>query len=89
MPESVLARGQRTKYSDELRKIGALLRKPWSLFDTLTTEHGLSPGDAQAVTDFLHPLLAYEPRERPSAKECMELPWLSSVNVNDFATAFL
>ena len=42
----------------------------------LLVKHGLSQQDAQELSDFLQPMLAIIPRQRPSAAELLDSPWL-------------
>ncbi|XP_035221987.1 SRSF protein kinase 2-like [Stegodyphus dumicola] len=60
----------------ELRHITKL--KPWGLYDVLTEKYEWDPVDAQAFTDFLIPMLAFDPNERAKASDCLKHPWLAS-----------
>lgn len=60
----------------ELRHITKL--KPWGLYDVLTEKYEWDPAEAQAFTDFLIPMLAFDPNERAKASDCLRHPWLHS-----------
>lgn len=59
----------------ELRHISGL--KPWGLYEVLTEKYGWTSKDAQEFSDFLRPMLAYDPAKRATAAECLNHPWLS------------
>lgn len=61
----------------ELKNIHSL--KPWCLFDVLTEKYKWEPVEAQAFSDFLTPMLAYDPEERATALDCLKHPWLEVV----------
>ncbi|RUS87980.1 hypothetical protein EGW08_004258 [Elysia chlorotica] len=58
----------------ELRHISKL--KPWGLVDVLTEKYEWSEKDARDFSDFLLPMLAFDPSERATAAECLKHPWL-------------
>lgn len=60
----------------ELRHITKL--KPWGLYEVLTEKYEWDPAEAQAFTDFLLPMLAFDPVERAKASDCLKHPWLHS-----------
>ncbi|XP_052779952.1 LOW QUALITY PROTEIN: SRSF protein kinase 1-like [Mya arenaria] len=60
----------------ELRNITKL--KPWSLFDVLTEKYEWDPDEATAFSDFLTPMLEFDPEHRATAGESLQHPWLSS-----------
>lgn len=60
----------------ELRNITKL--KPWGLFEVLTEKYEWDPEEAQGFTDFLVPMLHFEPEKRATAWECLQHPWLNS-----------
>lgn len=60
----------------ELRHITKL--KPWGLYDVLTEKYEWDPAEAQAFTDFLNPMLAFDPEKRAKASDCLKHPWLAS-----------
>lgn len=60
----------------ELRHITKL--KPWGLYDVLTEKYEWDPAEAQAFTDFLIPMLAFDPNDRAKASDCLKHPWLAS-----------
>ena len=61
----------------ELRHITKL--KPWGLYDVLTEKYEWDPEIAQAFTDWLTPMLSYDPNERATAEECLAQPFLLGV----------
>ena len=58
----------------ELRHITKL--KPWGMYDVLTEKYEWDPEIAQAFTDWLAPMLAYDPNERATAEDCLTQPFL-------------
>jgi len=60
----------------ELKHITKL--KPWGLYKVLTEKYEWSPADARQFSDFLEPMLAFEPKERATAAECLRHNWLKS-----------
>ncbi|GAB6033469.1 hypothetical protein CHUAL_013354 [Chamberlinius hualienensis] len=80
IPKSIALSG---KYSREfftkrgdLRHITKL--KPWGLFEVLTEKYEWEPKDAKDFSDFLLPMLTFDPRQRATAAECLNHPWLNS-----------
>ncbi|XP_059171766.1 SRSF protein kinase 3-like isoform X2 [Physella acuta] len=61
----------------ELRHISKL--KPWGLVEVLTEKYEWSEKDAREFSDFLLPMLAFDPNERATAAECLKHPWLQGV----------
>ncbi|XP_042895086.1 SRSF protein kinase 3 [Parasteatoda tepidariorum] len=71
------------KYSrDFFRKNGELRHitklKPWGLYAVLVEKYEWDAGEAQAFTDFLLPMLAFDPADRAKASDCLKHPWLVS-----------
>lgn len=62
----------------ELRNIESL--KPWGLFDVLTEKYKWDPVTAQEFTDFLVPMLEYDPEARATAADCLRHPWLRTLD---------
>ncbi|GFU36152.1 hypothetical protein NPIL_435001 [Nephila pilipes] len=60
----------------ELRHITKL--KPWGLYSVLMEKYEWDPSEARAFTEFLIPMLAFDPTERATASECLKHPWLAS-----------
>ncbi|XP_055933690.1 SRSF protein kinase 3-like isoform X2 [Argiope bruennichi] len=60
----------------ELRHITKL--KPWGLYSVLIEKYEWDPSEARAFTEFLLPMLAFDPNERATAAECLKHPWLAS-----------
>lgn len=46
------------------------------LYNVLTEKYEWDPVEAQAFTDFLIPMLAFDPNERAKASDCLKHPWL-------------
>jgi len=72
------------KYSKEyFRKTGELRHitklKPWPLYDVLTEKYEWDPVQAKAFSDWLVPMLAFDPAERASAMDCINHPFLADV----------
>lgn len=72
------------KYSKEyFRKTGELRHitklKPWPLYDVLTEKYEWEPKRAKDFSDWLMPMLAFDPTERASAMDCILHPFLSDV----------
>lgn len=80
IPKHVIDRGKHSKTyfsrKGELRNITGL--KPWHLFDVLTEKYHWEPESAKEFSDFLTPMLKYDPKERATAGECLHHKWLSS-----------
>ncbi|XP_054733591.1 SRSF protein kinase 1 isoform X2 [Anastrepha obliqua] len=78
IPPSVIFRGKHglkyfTSYGS-LRNITKL--KPWSLLNVLIEKYDWDPMEAKKFSDFLLPMLEYNPVIRASAAECLNHPWL-------------
>ncbi|KAM7358028.1 serine-arginine protein kinase at 79D isoform 5-T5 [Cochliomyia hominivorax] len=78
IPPSVILRGKHglkyfTSYGS-LRYITKL--KPWSLINVLIEKYDWDPVEAKKFSDFLLPMLEYNPVIRASAAECLQHPWL-------------
>ncbi|XP_059226848.1 SRSF protein kinase 2 isoform X2 [Stomoxys calcitrans] len=78
IPPSVIFRGKHgvkyfTSYGG-LRNITKL--KPWSLINVLIEKYDWDPIEAKKFSDFLLPMLEYNPVIRASAAECLNHPWL-------------
>jgi len=72
------------KYSKEyFRKTGELRHitklKPWPLFDVLTEKYEWDPTTAKEFSDWLMPMLAFDPSERATAMDCISHPFLEDV----------
>jgi len=72
------------KYSKEyFRKTGELRHitklKPWPLYDVLTEKYEWEPAQAKAFSDWLIPMLAFDPAERATALDCINHPFLGDV----------
>ncbi|XP_022238262.1 SRSF protein kinase 3-like isoform X2 [Limulus polyphemus] len=60
----------------ELRHITKL--KPWGLIEVLTEKYEWDISEAQAFTDFLTPMLMFDPNLRAKASDSLKHPWLKS-----------
>ncbi|XP_055620356.1 SRSF protein kinase 3 [Toxorhynchites rutilus septentrionalis] len=58
----------------ELRNITGL--KPWGLVDVLREKYEWGLEDAIEFSDFLSPMLDYDPRSRATASQCLQHSWL-------------
>ncbi|XP_055883878.1 SRSF protein kinase 3-like isoform X2 [Biomphalaria glabrata] len=61
----------------ELRHISKL--KPWGLVEVLTEKYEWSEKEAREFSEFLLPMLVFDPAERATAAECLKHPWLQEV----------
>lgn len=72
------------KYSKEyFRKTGELRHitklKPWPLYDVLTEKYEWDPKTAKDFSDWLMPMLAFDPTERATAMDCISAPFLADI----------
>eukprot|EP00180_Rhodochaete_pulchella_P003552 Plantae.Rhodophyta-Rhodochaete_pulchella.ctg617.p1 GENE.Plantae.Rhodophyta-Rhodochaete_pulchella.ctg617~~Plantae.Rhodophyta-Rhodochaete_pulchella.ctg617.p1 ORF type:complete len:277 (+),score=38.17 Plantae.Rhodophyta-Rhodochaete_pulchella.ctg617:76-831(+) len=78
IPRQLAMRGQysRVYFSrhGELKHIRRL--NFWSIRDVLREKYKFHPDDAESFSAFLLPMLAFDPRKRVSAAECLKHPWL-------------
>ncbi|XP_055333542.1 uncharacterized protein LOC129585051 [Paramacrobiotus metropolitanus] len=58
-----------------LRNISDL--RPWGMFDVLVEKYRWHPRDAAGFSDFLLPMLDFDPQQRAAAAECLNHPWLT------------
>ncbi|XP_054163701.1 SRSF protein kinase 3-like isoform X2 [Oppia nitens] len=65
----------------ELRNIHSL--KPWALYDVLLEKYDWEPSKAEQFTDFLLPMLEYDPLKRAKARDCISHPWLADTDTED------
>lgn len=63
--------------SGTLRNITKL--KPWGLCKVLKEKYEWDLSEARKFTEFLQPMLAFNPNERATAAQCLKHPWLDSV----------
>ena len=61
-------------FTGELRHITHL--KPWGLFNVLTEKYEWSHEEAELFTDFLTPMLDFDPEKRATAEDSLKHPWL-------------
>jgi serine/threonine protein kinase len=62
------------KKTGELRHITKL--KPWPLYDVLTEKYEWEPDVAKDFSDFLIPMLAFDPADRATAEDCLKHKFL-------------
>uniref|UniRef100_A0A7S3NP35 non-specific serine/threonine protein kinase n=1 Tax=Aureoumbra lagunensis TaxID=44058 RepID=A0A7S3NP35_9STRA len=55
----------------------------WDLSSVLTKKYHHDPRDAQAVADFLLPMLQFYPKKRATAADCLRHPWLYESSPNN------
>ena len=79
MPKSMALSGQRSKKyfnsAGMLRHIRGL--NFWPLKKVLQEKYKLNETEAQAFTDFLLPMLHWDPDKRASAQQMLSHPWLT------------
>lgn len=83
MLEQIAVGGARSKdYFDrhgDLKRIRRL--KYGCLNKLLVNKYRFSESDAHEFTEFLSPLLDFEPEKRPTAEQCLQHPWLNFKNL--------
>ena len=55
----------------------------WSLKNVLLEKYHFKESDAQEFSDFLVPLLAFNPKKRVSAFDALKHPWVQPENMNN------
>mmetsp|Transcript_47058 Transcript_47058/g.152748 ORF Transcript_47058/g.152748 Transcript_47058/m.152748 type:complete len:97 (-) Transcript_47058:216-506(-) len=79
MPRKLSASGTHAKdffnKAGELRNIKKL--KPWGLADVLADKYDFARAEAQALADFILPMLDFDPSKRATAAQMLAHPWLS------------
>jgi serine/threonine protein kinase len=48
----------------------------WPLYNVLLEKYRLKDSEARLLTDFLEPMLRWKPKDRLSAREMLNHPWL-------------
>lgn len=61
-------------FAGELRHITKL--KPWGLNEVLREKYEWNEKDAREFSDFLLPMLVFDPAKRATALESLNHPWL-------------
>ncbi|XP_012283185.1 SRSF protein kinase 3 isoform X2 [Orussus abietinus] len=78
IPRRIALSGKHSKMfftkKGELKHINGL--KPWGLYEVLTEKYDWSPSEACEFTEFLTPMLEFDPATRATAAECLKHPWL-------------
>ncbi|KAI5438530.1 hypothetical protein KIW84_024316 [Lathyrus oleraceus] len=79
MPRKIATSGAQSKdYFDrhgDLKRIRRL--KYWPLDKLLIDRYKFSVNDAREFSEFLLPLFDFAPEKRPTARQCLQLPWLN------------
>lgn len=79
MPRKLSASGTHAKdffnKTGELRNIKKL--KPWGLADVLADKYDFARAEAEALADFILPMLDFDPSKRATAAQMLAHPWLS------------
>ena len=85
MPKNFVQRGEFwKKYFDKNGKLKRIDEvNHINLKHILIQKHHLKENDAQALCDFLKPMLEYFPEKRISARELLRHPWLKMPNVDN------
>ena len=85
MPRNFIERGENwRKYFDRNGKLKRMGEIPHiNLKNILVQKHKLKENEAQALWDFLKPMLEYFPEKRISARELLRHPWLKMPNVDN------
>uniref|UniRef100_A0A1B6C1C1 non-specific serine/threonine protein kinase n=1 Tax=Clastoptera arizonana TaxID=38151 RepID=A0A1B6C1C1_9HEMI len=80
IPQYIISKGKYAqnffKSSGELRHITKL--KPWSMYEVLTEKYEWDAAEALAFSEFLKPMLTFEPELRATAADCLSHSWLQS-----------
>ncbi|KAK5642545.1 hypothetical protein RI129_008712 [Pyrocoelia pectoralis] len=79
IPKRIITMGKNSKQffnkKNELRHITGL--KPWGLEAVLMEKYEWSQKEAEEFSDFLKPMLNFDPERRATAAECLKHPWLN------------
>ena len=86
MPRNFVERGEFwKKYFDKNGKLKRIANINYiNLKNNLVLNHHLKENEAQALWDFLKPMLEYFPEKRISARELLRHPWLKMPNVDNY-----
>ncbi|XP_051146595.1 uncharacterized protein LOC127262112 [Andrographis paniculata] len=79
MPRKVASSGVRSKdYFNRYGDLKRIRRLKYSSLDRLLVDkYKFSDTDARELAAFLCPILDFEPEKRPSARKCLQDPWLN------------
>lgn len=56
--------------------------KPWGLYEVLTQKYKWESSAAQEFSDFLKPMLEYDPDKRAKAADCLAHPFLADCDTD-------
>ncbi|XP_046682935.1 SRSF protein kinase 1-like isoform X2 [Homalodisca vitripennis] len=80
IPTHIIKQGKNSKDyftpAGELKNISKL--KPWSMSEVLIEKYEWPASTARAFSEFLTPMLEFDPDRRWSAAQCLAHPWLQS-----------
>eukprot|EP00188_Purpureofilum_apyrenoidigerum_P000106 Plantae.Rhodophyta-Purpureofilum_apyrenoidigerum.ctg10380.p1 GENE.Plantae.Rhodophyta-Purpureofilum_apyrenoidigerum.ctg10380~~Plantae.Rhodophyta-Purpureofilum_apyrenoidigerum.ctg10380.p1 ORF type:complete len:465 (-),score=60.75 Plantae.Rhodophyta-Purpureofilum_apyrenoidigerum.ctg10380:1656-3050(-) len=79
MPATFVGRGRRANefFTPELELKNIRSLQFWSMKDVLREKYFFSPEESNLFSDFLLPMLAFEPSRRATAQQCLQHPWMS------------
>jgi len=63
-------------YLVELRNLRKIMPPTWKLQEVLLENYKWSQEEARAFSDFLTPMLDFDPTKRATAAESLKHPWL-------------
>ncbi|KAK4711625.1 hypothetical protein R3W88_006138 [Solanum pinnatisectum] len=83
IPRKIAVGGARSKdYFDRHGDLKRIRRLKYGCLDKLlVNKYRFSESDAREFTEFLSPLLDFEPEKRPTAEQCLQHPWLNFKNL--------
>merc|ERR1712157_484361 len=85
MPKKIALSGKYSKHfftrKGELKHIHQL--KYWPIQDVLVEKYHFSSKDANAIAEFMLPLLEFDSKKRGTALDCLKSDWLREVNTNN------
>ncbi|XP_055376726.1 SRSF protein kinase 1-like [Condylostylus longicornis] len=81
IPVSLILKGKHgLKYFTSCGKLRNITKlKPWNLLNVLTEKYDWDKDEAKKITDFLLPMLNFNPLIRSSADECLRHQWLQDL----------
>ncbi|CAD5215946.1 unnamed protein product [Bursaphelenchus okinawaensis] len=80
IPASIFKRGK--YWQQYFNKLGGLLHipnlRPWSLYDVLVEKYQWPEPQARGFSDFLLPMLEFDPAKRIRATDALKHPWINT-----------